>query len=203
MARLANALVTYRAQCDARDSNRDKSSDGWIASKQHSRQNPTSDHEPNSDGVVTAVDITGQIGHEALEKARLSRDPRIKYGISKRRMFSSYPKGEYPPFTWRPYNGSNPHDKHAHLSVMADPALYDDARQWRLWGTQPNQQEDEMPNLKLIRIDGGDIVWVCNGVELQKIGSASAADAMWPDWRTRVQDVSSKSVLAKLPRRDP
>jgi hypothetical protein len=57
---------------------------------------------------------------------RISKDRRIKYVISNRRIFS----GEVSPWTWRPYSGVNAHDKHVHISVIDDPALYDDIAPW-------------------------------------------------------------------------
>lgn len=46
------------------------------------------------------------------------------------RMFSSYPTSSSAPFTWRLYTGSNPHTKHAHVSVQPQKNLYDATRDW-------------------------------------------------------------------------
>lgn len=100
-----------------------------CASAQHTSLNPDSDHEPNVvvDGVgyATAVDLTDDkaAGCDAdwlVEQLRLRQDPRIKYVIAERRMYSSYPARGYPAWTWRPYTGSNPHSKHVHISVLSD-----------------------------------------------------------------------------------
>ena len=56
------------------------------------------------------------------EMLRLSQDPRIKYLISNKRIASS----KVQPWVWRPYTGANAHTKHFHVSVMADPKLYDE-----------------------------------------------------------------------------
>jgi len=107
--RLANSLKTLRSQID----------------EQCARK---SDHNPNSRGVVTAVDITrdSENGPDA-EQLALSclKDRRVKYVIYNRRIAS---QGG----TWRRYRGSNPHTQHVHISVSTDPALYDDASQWGL-----------------------------------------------------------------------
>jgi hypothetical protein len=109
---------------------RDKSNDGTIGDT--SSQARKSDHNPNSDGVVTAIDITHDPSHGVdagaiVEALRASRDPRIKYIIWNRRTFSS----EVNPWEWRPYTGPNPAENHFHLSVVSDQLLYDD--QSKLW----------------------------------------------------------------------
>ena len=69
---------------------------------------------------------------EVTDQLRLSQDSRIKYVIYDHRIFSSYPWNGIEPWTWRPYSGSNPHTKHAHISVIGDPAKYDDQSEWVL-----------------------------------------------------------------------
>lgn len=55
-----------------------------------------------------------------LEAIRVSRDPRVKYGISRGQMFSSYATSSYPAWVWRPYGGADGHFTHGHLSVVGD-----------------------------------------------------------------------------------
>jgi hypothetical protein len=88
-------------------------------------------------GVVTAFDITNDpatIESETLAQTLLaSRDPRIKYIISRRKIASSYPVSDSPSWAWRPYNGPDPHTSHLHLSVNSkkDGADgYDDTSDW-------------------------------------------------------------------------
>lgn len=196
-------MVALLHQVDKQFVRRDTGSDGWIGDSAHSKR--PSDHNPNDQGVVQAQDFDEdardrpeEVGRWLWRELALSRDPRIKYVIYEGRMLSSYPTSKYPAWYPRPYSGDNKHLHHLHLSLVDDPALYDDPSPWF---TQ--KEEEEMPNVKLIRIDGGDVVYVCNGVELQKLGSAKAADAMWPKWRELVVNVPASNVLAKLPRRDP
>ena len=59
--RIAKSLLTLRAQIDAMAPNRNKSSDGAIGDQSHQTRN--SDHNPNADGVVTAMDITNDPEH--------------------------------------------------------------------------------------------------------------------------------------------
>jgi len=130
--RLAKSLETLRDQVNAKWPNRDKSSDGTIGDVSHQATN--SDHNPNSAGVVTAIDITHDPAHgldarKLAEALVASRDPRIKYIISNAQIVSS----TVSPWQWRPYTGTNAHRKHVHISVGG---TYDDARPWNIGGEQ-------------------------------------------------------------------
>jgi hypothetical protein len=128
--RLAQSLEVLRNQVDASFPNRSKVNDGTIGDASHAAS--TSDHNPNSSNVVTAIDITHDPAHgfdagHLAEILRLARDPRIKYVISNRRIFSS----KVSPWVWRSYNGANAHSEHVHISVMPDAALWDDRTPWQ------------------------------------------------------------------------
>lgn len=119
--RLANSLTTLCNQINATYPNRNKASDGTIGDAAHAAVQ--SDHNPNSKGVVTALDITHDPAHgldiQQLADALIaSNDNRIKYIIANRSIWENG--------TWSPYYGDNPHDKHLHLSVKN----YDDPRPW-------------------------------------------------------------------------
>jgi hypothetical protein len=127
--RVAKSLETLRNQVNEMAPGRDTSSDGTIGDTAH--QGRKSDHNPDANGVVTAMDITHDPAHgvnagELAEMLRLSQDARIKYVISNRRIFSS----KNTPWQWREYSGANAHTKHVHVSVIDEPALYDDTRPW-------------------------------------------------------------------------
>lgn len=131
--RMAKALDTLLAQINALAPNRDKSSDGGIGNAEHSARE--SDHNPNDDGVVCARDFTndpphGIVSEELAEALRASRDPRIKYIISNRKIAASYPVGGNAAWEWRPYSGANPHNHHCHISVLGDKVHYDDTKPW-------------------------------------------------------------------------
>ena len=106
----------------------DKLPDWTIGDARHARRK--SDHNADKTssppGVVRAVDIRLSGGGPALkriaEAIRKGQDPRVKYCIYNRRMFSSYRHGAIPPWTWRPYSNARrmPHLSHVHLSVLPD-----------------------------------------------------------------------------------
>lgn len=140
--RLAKSLETLRTEVNAKWPNRSKASDGTIAGDEHHIANPNSDHEPHvrdgDVGVVTAMDIThdpdnGLDSEQLAETLRGSRDPRIKYIISNRKIANS----EISPWQWRPYNGKNPHNHHVHISVKADKSLYDGTQSWSIAKVPP------------------------------------------------------------------
>lgn len=111
---LAPALDVLRKQVNERAPKRSKTSDGTIGDAAHAARK--SDHNPDSRGVVTAIDLThdpvnGADMNLISERLRLSRDFRIKYVIWNRRYFS--PKTNW---NWTTYTGPSPHDKHMHVS---------------------------------------------------------------------------------------
>ena len=138
--RIAKSLDKLRDQVTAAYPGRAIDSDGWIASAAHHAANPSSDHEADSRGIVHAIDFTHDPAHGfnsyAFADFMLSqRDPRIKYVISNRRIGGddSYAKrNARKAWTWYPYNGSNPHDKHVHVSC--NKANEDDDHDWAMPG---------------------------------------------------------------------
>lgn len=140
--RVAKSLLALREQVNLMAPGRSKASDGTIGDQRHCGPGRgQSDHCPrirDSDvGVVTAMDITHDPAHgcnsEAIvEVIRNSRDPRVKYLIWNRRIANSSAIGESSPWEWRPYPGANPHNKHCHISVKAEAALYDSAASWAM-----------------------------------------------------------------------
>jgi hypothetical protein len=126
--RLAKGLAKLRDQVNAKYPNRSRASDGTIGDKAHSRR--ASDHNP-SGGVVHAIDIThdpahGFDAHAMAERVRLSRDSRLNYIISNRRIASAAHG-----WTWRPYKG-NPHSKHVHYSIKHGAAFADNTKTWSI-----------------------------------------------------------------------
>lgn len=131
-AKSINALL---AQVNAAAPQRKRSQDGTIGDAAHAARK--SDHNPNAQGVVCALDLTHDPGRgldcEKLARQLVeSRDPRIKYIIWRGKIVSS----KIQPWVWRQYNGSNQHMTHLHLSVDPDPAKYDDAEPWNLLGSR-------------------------------------------------------------------
>lgn len=129
--RLAKSLDKLREQVNKAAPKRSKASDGSIGDAAHRARGSKSDHNPNSKGVVTAIDIThdpknGCDCHKLAEALRLSKDPRIDYVIFAGRIFSSHVS----PWAWRKYTGSNPHNKHLHISVK--DAKADGVGEWAI-----------------------------------------------------------------------
>ncbi len=135
--RLAKSLETLRIQVNGKWPGRSKESDGTIGDEAHATR--ASDHNPwvkdGAMGVVTAMDITHDPAHgldseQLAEALRRSKDARIKYVISIRKIASS----ETAPWQWRPYTGKNPHNHHVHISVKSDKDDYDSTTSWPLDG---------------------------------------------------------------------
>lgn len=131
--RLAESLKTLRQQVNLAFPERSKVSDGSIGNEEHASR--SSDHNPwvhdGKIGVVTAIDLTHDPKHrfdsyQFAEALRKSKDSRIKYIISNRRICSPDQKA----WAWRPYKGKNPHDHHCHVSVKSDKASYDSTKSW-------------------------------------------------------------------------
>lgn len=145
--RLAKSLETLRSQVNAASPNRSKVSDGWVGDAAHASR--SSDHNPwvkdGKVGVVTALDITHDPAHgidsERLAEAlRKSKDSRIKYIISNKKIASADKD-----FSWRKYTGSNLHSKHVHISVKSSKALYDLTEPWTIDLNVSAQQQAEAP----------------------------------------------------------
>jgi hypothetical protein len=133
--RVAKCLLVARDQMQARHPG--TPNPGFIGDDAHASR--TSDHNPwvddpaSSVNVVTAGDFyhRPQLGFDAgkfAEQLKASGDPRIKYVIWNRRIWSRARASE----GWRPYNGTNPHTGHCHLSVSSSKSLYDSTRSWNL-----------------------------------------------------------------------
>jgi hypothetical protein len=137
--RVAKSLLALRDQVNRKAPRRSKASDGTIGDLSHMSRD--SDHnawvKDGAVGVVTALDITndparGCDAGAIVEAIRVSRDARIKYLIWNRRIASSSSIDGQLPWTWRTYTGTNPHDKHCHISVKPEKPLYDSVTSWRI-----------------------------------------------------------------------
>ena len=115
---LCKAGIQLREQIDDAYPNRERKSDGWIGDTRHSVR--PSDHNPDENGIVRAIDIDRDLAahkeeaHALVEKIRLCAkrgDKRIKYIIFDGKIMS-------PILGWkrRNYKGANPHKHHFHVS---------------------------------------------------------------------------------------
>jgi len=117
--KLCKAGQQLRLQVDDCYPDRDRTSDGWIGDARHSAR--ASDHNPDSTGVVRAIDIDRDLSGKAkpdlmpdlADQIRLAakRDKRIAYVIFNGKIASARLG-----FRWRKYKGSNPHNHHCHVS---------------------------------------------------------------------------------------
>jgi hypothetical protein len=135
--RLALALEKLREQVDGAYLGRKKDSDGWSASAAHHQQNPSSDHEADSRGIVHALDLTHDPerfdSYGFADWLISQRDARIKYVISNRRIAGDEGyarRNNRVAWRWYPYHGTSPHTEHVHISVNRDGE--DDERAWTL-----------------------------------------------------------------------
>jgi Putative peptidoglycan binding domain len=134
--RLAKSLIVLRNQVNGLAPERSKSDDGTIGDAAHAAT--SSDHNPNSAGVVCAIDFThdpsgGFDSYKFAEMLRQTRDSRIQYVISNGRIWNA----TVSPYLWRAYTGANKHDRHVHISVKQNAAIYDKETQWSLSGPAP------------------------------------------------------------------
>lgn len=133
--RIAKSLDKLRSQMNETFPGRNKANDGWIGDVRH--QAGKSEHNPDRNGVVRALDITndpatGLLSDKVAHSLVDSRDPRILYVISNARISNSTVQD----WAWRPYGGTNPHDHHFHVSVVPAPALYDSVEPWKFDGSK-------------------------------------------------------------------
>ncbi|MEU1607060.1 peptidoglycan-binding protein [Micromonospora matsumotoense] len=121
---LAPTLRVLRDEIDARWPRRDRRSDGWLGDASH--QARRSDHNPDSDDrSVNAVDVDVDGIDPLLVVRQAVAHPATQYVIYNRTIWSRT-RG----FRAARYTGSNPHDKHIHVSVGHQRALEDSRRPW-------------------------------------------------------------------------
>ena len=123
---LAPALDQLRAEVNALWPNRSKASDGTIGDASHSSR--TSDHNPNARRSVNAIDITAK----GIDTAKLinaaKAHPSVRYIIHNRRIMNR----DIGNFKARPYNGSNPHVAHVHISLYQSATAENRRQSWGL-----------------------------------------------------------------------
>lgn len=157
---LSPALETLRTQINAIWPNRDKTMDGSIGDEAHAARK--SDHNPDENGIVTAIDITDDdsVGADMAQLAewfRSTKDRRIKYVIHEGQLFSSYATSSYPAWTWRPYSGTNQHFKHLHISVTQE-GKYDYAP-WDLTPFEPKESTAPRRFSRIFELDRNGPPW--------------------------------------------
>lgn len=127
----APAIGAILAAVNRRWPNRSRVSDGWIGDTAHASR--ISDHNPNAVGAVLAYDFTVAGIDPAELIAALVKDERVRYIIFNRQI--AYVDDNFR--IWWPYRGSNPHEKHIHVSVRQDRRYWGDSRDFRLSAPAP------------------------------------------------------------------
>jgi hypothetical protein len=123
------AAIAVLRQATALAPSRMKASDGLLPSQAHIKQSPNSDHNTG-----LAVDLThdpkkGIDCVDIFEKVK--DDKRVEYLIFQGKIWSKARAKEGN----RKYTGSNPHNKHLHISIKEDQA--NDTSPWFWWLNQP------------------------------------------------------------------
>lgn len=131
---LIPCLVRLRSEFNTEAPNRDKGADGWIGDVNH--QGKVSDHNPDSEGRVLAIDIDSTGPWPAgftldtyvnyiIEECQNGAEYRIEYIIRNRKIYER--KHGYQP---RDYTGNDPHTNHAHFSARHDHTGQNDTGEW-------------------------------------------------------------------------
>jgi hypothetical protein len=117
--RLSKAAEQLRSEINAKYPKRDKRSDGWIGDTSHNARK--SDHNPDKNGWVRAIDIDSDLVKnsskeswllaEQIKTIAFKGDKRISYVIHQHRIASPLKN-----WAWRVYKGANPHVSHIHIS---------------------------------------------------------------------------------------
>jgi hypothetical protein len=140
---LVPCLVELRTEFNDENETRDKDSDGWIGDAAHQKEH--SDHNPDSQGRVLALDIdsTGpwpvpfaDYVNFIITECRRGDETRLEYIIWDHHIYQQ--KNEWVKET---YTGtSDPHTGHAHFSARHDHTGQNDTSAWNIW-------EVSMPNV--------------------------------------------------------
>lgn len=124
-----NTLFPHRAQGPQ---------EGTVGDTTHRAEGSGSDHNPNAAGVVRAwdIDVTGHDFDAQVLADYLALLMRNHFEMFGTRGYVIYNRRITPwsPWAtpWVAYTGSDPHDRHIHLSVGSQPAEYDFTGSWNL-----------------------------------------------------------------------
>ena len=136
------AAIAVLRQATAIAPLRMKASDGLLPSNAHLKQSPTSDHNTG-----LAVDLTHdpKNGIDCVDIfEKLKEDKRVKYLIFKGQIWSK----EKSKLGNRRYTGSNPHNKHLHISI--ESTMDADTSPWFWWLNQPKTLNQVIASLTTV-----------------------------------------------------
>ncbi len=129
MTKATPAAIAVLRQATALRPKRKKASDGLLPSAAHMKQSPTSDHNTG-----LAVDLTHdpENGIDCVDIfEKLKEDKRVKYLIFQEKIWAK----DKAKLGNRRYTGSNPHNKHLHISI--ESAMGTDTSPWFWWMNTP------------------------------------------------------------------
>ena len=153
MAVLTKGGAQLRKQIDQRWPDRDRRSDGWIGDRAHAAR--ISDHNPDRNGIVRAIDIDENFGVGRLRNgiaakrladeliayaaSGLSGSDRVKYVVYENAIASGTYRSKW--WRWRPGNWGHTAHIHVSFTTAADkdgsvwplPSLTRDRAQARRW----------------------------------------------------------------------
>ena len=135
------AAIAVLRQATALSPKRKKISDGLLPSAAHLKANPNSDHNTG-----LAVDLTHDPANNidcADIYENLKRDQRVKYLIFKGQIWIPG-RGD------KPYTGSNPHNKHLHISIKDNCGK--DTSPWFSWLDKPKFSTVDQARLAASRL---------------------------------------------------
>jgi hypothetical protein len=158
MAKLVAGGVTLRDQLDARFPGRDKSSDGWIGDAAHAARGNASQHNPDKNGWVKALDVDANFGVGKWRNGRNAQalaDQIVAYAASglpgANRVLNvvfndQVASGTYKASWWKFRGKGYSHFQHVHISFTAKaekdgqpwplPILGKTLKQRRAWAKQ-------------------------------------------------------------------
>ena len=162
--RATPAAIAVLRQATALAPKRSKVSDGLLPSKAHIKASPNSDHNTG-----LAVDLTHDPENGidcAVIFEKLKEDERVSYLIFQGKIWSK----DKAKSGNRVYTGSNPHNKHLHISINANS--FDDTSPWFWWMNQPtvvNQVKAKLqPQPKKKVAEGVTVAPVCTCCQVHK-----------------------------------
>lgn len=121
--RLAHSLRVLVGDVERAFPHRLHASDGWIGDEAHSSRQ--SDHNPDSNGIVHAVDLTAARMRPIVIVAAAVLHPSTSYVIFERIIWSRSHG-----FQARHYDGPNPHKDHIHISILHTTQAERANRRW-------------------------------------------------------------------------
>ena len=160
--RPSRCLATLLAQVKATaPKDRDTQLDAFKGDAAHAARR--SDHNPDSKGIVRALDVTKDLSagvdtFAMLDHFRVRKELRVRFCIANGKIFGneefcrSNPKLKMTPWQWHRYTGPNGHHMHGHVSTVRDDRVADDTSPWPLVlkapTAPPGDKVEPMPTLR-------------------------------------------------------